>query len=318
MTYSRIVATGSYLPEKTLTNSDLEKMVDTTDAWIMQRVGIHTRHIASDEQTTSFMAHEATKKALARASIEPNDLDMIIVATASPEKYFPSCACLLHKKLNLKKDIAAFDVNAACSGFVYALSIADQFIKTGAKKRILVIGVDALSRVVDWKDRKTCVLFGDGCGAVVLEQSTTPGIRNTHLYANGECESMLYAESPLWNNDGDYFLKMNGAGTFKMAVNKLGSIVNETIETAGLEKKDIDWLIPHQANQRIIEAVAKKLQLPSDRVVLTLPQHGNTSAASIPLALDTAICDGRIKRGQNILLEAFGAGFSWGSALITY
>lgn len=319
MRYSRLVATGDYLPEKVLSNADLERMVDTSDAWIMKRAGIRKRHLASLEQPPSFMAHEAAKLALAKAGWESADLDMIIVATASPDKYFPSCACLLHNKMQLAADIPAFDVNAACSGFIYALSIADQYIKTGSMQRILVVGVDALSRMIDWTDRRTCVLFGDGAGAVLLEAATEPGILATKLHANGSYESMLYADNPLWNpSEQQQYLQMDGQATFKVAVTKLGEMVDEILATCALNKSDIDWLIPHQANQRIIQAVAKKLQLTMDDVVLTLSEHGNTSAASIPLALNTAICDGRVQRGQHLLLEAFGAGFSWGAALLRY
>ena len=318
MLYSRIIATGSYLPTKILTNDDLTKMVDTTDEWIMQRVGIKQRHIASTEETPAFMAEQAAAQILSDAGLTPEDLDMLIVATASSEKYFPSCACLLHNRLKLKKDAPAFDVNAACSGFIYALSVADQYIKTGLMQRILVVGVDALSRVVDWQDRKTCVLFGDGCGAVLLEAAAQPGILSTTLHANGDYESMLYADSPLWGDAEHNFLHMDGKSTFKVAVTKLGGMVEEVLATHNFSDSDIDWLIPHQANLRIINAVAKRVGLASEKIILTLEEHGNTSAASIPLAMDTAIRDGRVKPGHNLLLEAFGAGFSWGAALIKY
>ena len=318
MLYSRIIATGSYLPTKILTNDDLTKMVDTTDEWIMQRVGIKRRHIASTEETPAFMAEQAASQILSDAGLTAEDLDMLIVATASPEKYFPSCACLLHNRLKLKKDAPAFDVNAACSGFIYALSVADQYIKTGLMQRILVVGVDALSRVVDWQDRKTCVLFGDGCGAVLLEAAAQPGILSTTLHANGDYESMLYADSPLWSDAEHDFLQMDGKSTFKVAVTKLGGMVEEVLAAHNFSDADIDWLIPHQANLRIINAVAKRVGLASEKIILTLEEHGNTSAASIPLAMDTAIRDGRVKPGHNLLLEAFGAGFSWGAALIKY
>ena len=318
MLYSRIIATGSYLPTKILANDDLTKMVDTTDEWIMQRVGIRRRHIASTEETPAFMAEQAASQILSDAGLTAEDLDMLIVATASPEKYFPSCACLLHNRLKLKKDAPAFDVNAACSGFIYALSVADQYIKTGLMQRILVVGVDALSRVVDWQDRKTCVLFGDGCGAVLLEAAAQPGILSTTLHANGDYESMLYADNPLWSDAEHNYLQMDGKSTFKVAVTKLGGMVEEVLAAHNFSDTDIDWLIPHQANLRIINAVAKRVGLASEKIILTLEEHGNTSAASIPLAMDTAIRDGRVKPGHNLLLEAFGAGFSWGAALIKY
>lgn len=317
MLYSRLVAVGSYLPDEIMPNAKLEAMVETSDEWIMQRVGIRKRHIASAQQPPSFMAYEATQQALQRAGWQASDLDMIILATASADKYFPSSACLLHKRLQLQTDIPAFDLNAACSGFVYALSVADQYIKSGTKKRILVAGVDALSRMLDWTDRKTCVLFGDGCGAVLLEASTEPGILGTCLHANGMYEDMLYANNSIWDSP-EQVIKMDGRATFKVAVTKLGESVEEILQQCDMQKQQIDWLIPHQANQRIIQAVAKKLNLNQEHVVLTLSEHGNTSAASIPLALDVAIGDGRIQRGQHLLLEAFGAGFSWGSALLRY
>ena len=320
--HSRIVGTGGYLPEKVLTNTDLEKMVETSDQWIVERTGIRQRHVASDTQTTSDLAFEASKDAIESAGISPQDIDLIIVATTTPDLVFPSTACLLQEKLNIH-GCAAFDVQAVCTGFVYALATADKFIKSGSNKCALVVGAETLSRVVDWTDRGTCILFGDGAGAVVLQASEEPGILSTHLHADGTYKDLLAVNAGVSRNtrtfnEGEAFVYMKGNEVFKKAVNTLGSIVDETLEANNMDKSDIDWLVPHQANIRIINATAKKLKMTTDHVVITVDKHGNTSAASIPLALDVAVKDGRIKRGETLLLEAFGGGFTWGSVLLKY
>src|SRR3989344_2910394 len=317
MTFSQIAGTGSYLPSKILTNADLEKMVDTTDEWIMKRVGIKERHIIGLGESTSSMAVNAARQAIEAAGIRAEDIELIIVGTATPDKLFPSTACYVQKALNLP-GVPAFDLNAACSGFIYSLSVADQFIRNNTYKTILVIGADALSRLVDWNDRSTCVLFGDGAGAVVLRAATEPGILIADIHADATYTHLLYAENNLWEYHGPSYVNMEGNEVFKIAVLQLGDMVDRAVEKAGLQKSDVDWLIPHQANLRIITAAAKRLGLPMERVVLTVHNHGNTSAASIPLALDVAIRRGQIKRGETLLLEAFGAGFAWGSALIRY
>ncbi len=322
MSYARIAGTGSYLPEKTLTNADLEKMVDTTDEWIRSRTGIEERHIAADGEYTVDLAEKAAIKAMEAAGKTKDDIDLIIVATTTADRVFPSTACLLQKRLDIH-GCAAFDIQAVCTGFVYALGVADKFIRSGSAKCALVVGAETCSRIVDWTDRNTCVLFGDGAGAVVLEASENPGILSTHLHADGEYEDLLnvdYGVSTAANLiiDGSGGIQMKGNEVFKMAVNTLGRIVDETLAFNNMEKSDIDWLVPHQANMRIINATAKKLKMSIDHVVVTVNKHGNTSAASVPLALDTAVRDGRIKRGEILLLEAFGGGFTWGSALIKY
>ncbi len=319
MIYSRIAGTGSYLPENVLTNADLEKMVETSDQWIRERTGIHKRHIAVAGQTTCDLAEQAAINAVAAAGITTADIDLIIVATTTADKIFPSTACLLQKRLGIHGS-AAFDVQAVCSGFVYALSIADKFIRTGSAKRALVVGAETLSRITNWKDRATCVLFGDGAGAVVLEASAEPGILSTHLHADGEYDELLHVPGGISRGDegGRLFMEMQGNEVFKVAVRTLGRIVDETLEANNLKKSDIDWLVPHQANIRIITATAKKLDMPMEKVVVTVHEHGNTSAASIPLALDVAVRDGRIKRGETVLLEAFGGGFTWGSVLLKF
>jgi len=309
MTFSRIVGTGSYLPERILTNADLEKMVETTDQWIQERTGIRERHIVAENETTCDMSEKAAREAMNAAGVGPDDIDLIILATTTPDKVFPSTACLVQSRLDIH-NCAAFDLQAVCSGFVYALGVADSFIKTGMAKCALVIGAETMSRIIDWTDRSTCVLFGDGAGAVVLQASDSPGILSTHLHADGDYEKLLHV--PV---DSDY-VEMQGNEVFKMAVKTLGRIVDETLAHNGLKKSDIDWLVPHQANTRIISATAKKLSMSMDNVVMTVGEHGNTSAASIPLAFDVAIRDGRIKSGDLILMEAFGGGFTWGSALI--
>ncbi len=320
--YSRITGTGGYLPERVLSNHDLELMVETSDAWIRDRTGIEKRHIAAGGETTCDLAEHAARRALEAAGRSAADVDLIIVATTTPDRIFPSTACLLQQRLDIH-GCAAFDVQAVCTGFVYALGVADKFIRTGSAKCALVVGAETLSRIVDWTDRTTCILFGDGAGAVVLEASDEPGILSTHLHADGSYESLLTVNAGVSQGFdrlqiGGGFIEMKGNEVFKMAVNTLGRIVDETLHANHMKKSDIDWLIPHQANIRIIHATAKKLKLPADRVVITVDQHGNTSAASVPLALDVAVRDGRIKRGEVLLLEAFGGGFTWGSALLRY
>ena len=322
MVYSRIQGTGSYLPEKVLTNQDLEAMVDTTDQWIKERTGIEKRHIAAEGETTADLGVFAARRAMQMAAKTPEDIDLIIVATTTPDKVFPSTACLIQKRLDIH-GCPAFDVQAVCTGFVYALSIADNFIRSGAAKTALVIGAETLSRIVDWTDRSTCVLFADGAGAVVLEASQEPGILSTHLHADGSYEHLLHVPRGISEGyellkQGEAYIYMKGNEVVKMAVNTLGRIADETLEANNYDKSDIDWLVPHQANTRIIQATARKLKLPMDRVVVTVDQHGNTSAASVPLALDTAVRDGRIKRGESVILEAFGGGFTWGSALLKF
>jgi 3-oxoacyl-[acyl-carrier-protein] synthase-3 len=316
MTNSRIAGTGSYLPEKILTNADLEHMVDTTDEWIFSRTGIRERHIVADNEFTSDLALQAAYKAIESAGIKAEDIDLIIVATTTPDKIFPSTACILQRKLGVA-GCPAFDVQAVCSGFVYALATADNFIKAGAAKCALVIGAESFSRITDWTDRGNCILWGDGAGAVILQASHEPGIISTHLHADGSYENMLHVPRKNDMNSCDTVV-MEGNGVFKVAVNTLDAIVDETLAANGMQKSDIDWLVPHQANIRILQATAKKLSMSMDRVVVTVDKHGNTSAASIPLALDVAVRDGRIKRGEIILMEAFGGGFTWGSALIKY
>jgi len=320
--YSRIIGTGGYLPEKILTNSDLEKMVETSDEWIRERTGIQQRHIAAEGQTTCDLAEQASQRAIEMSGIDVNTIDLIIVATTTPDKTFPSTACLLQQRLGIH-GCPAFDVQAVCSGFVYALSVADQFVKTGAAKRALVVGAETLSRITDWSDRNTCVLFGDGAGAVILEASEEEGILSTHIHADGQYEELLHVPSglsklPKTDEVAERSMQMKGNEVFKMAVNTLSRIAKETLEANGLQKEDIDWLVPHQANLRIIMGTAKKLKLTEDQTVITVHKHANTSSASVPMALDEAIRDGRIQRGQTLLLEAFGGGFTWGSALIKY
>lgn len=310
MTYSRIAGTGSYLPEYILTNAELEKRVDTTDEWIVTRTGIRERHIAAEHELTSDLALHAAQRAIEASGVAARDIDLIIVATSTPDKIFPSTACILQQKLNLS-GCPAFDMQAVCSGFVYALTTADQFIRTGAAKCVLVVGAETFSRITDWTDRSNCILWGDGAGAVILQASDAPGIISTHLHADGQYASLL--QVPCGST-----IQMEGNAVFKMAVNTLDQIVDETLEANGFQKSDVDWLVPHQANIRIIQATAKKLGMDMERVVVTVGQHGNTSAASIPLALDVAVRDGRIKRGENVLMEAFGGGFTWGSVLLKY
>ena len=321
--YSRIAGTGSYLPEKVLTNDDLAKLVDTSDEWIASRTGIRERHIAADGETTGDLAYHAAVRALAAAGVDASELDLVVLGTTTPDLVFPSTACLLQHRLGAN-GCPAFDVNAACSGFIYALSVADKFIRSGAAKTALVVGAETLTRMVDWSDRSTCVLFGDGAGAVVLKADAETGILNTHLHADGGKKELLWNPvgvsvgfKPGEHNAGVRIL-MAGNDVFKHAVKALDAVVEETLEANGLDRHEIDWLIPHQANLRIIEATAKRLDMPMERVIVTVDKHGNTSSGSVPLALDHAVRSGAVQRGQLVLLEAFGGGFTWGSALLRY
>jgi 3-oxoacyl-[acyl-carrier-protein] synthase-3 len=317
--YSRIAGTGKYLPERVLTNFELEKMVDTTDEWIRTRTGIERRHIAAPEEATSDLAYQASLVAIADAGLKPSDIDFIVVGTTTPDLIFPNVSCLVQEKLGMTGG-PAFSVEAACSGFLYALVVADQFIRSGQIQRALVVGAETMSRIIDWTDRETCVLFGDGAGAVVLEAAEEPGVMYSKLGADGRYRELLYASSGVSRkgNGEAAALRMKGNEVFKVAVKTLGAMVDDVIERNHLAKGEIDWLIPHQANVRIIQATAKRLQMPMERVILTVGEHGNTSAASVPMALDTAIRDGRIKRGDLLLLEAFGGGFTWGASLVRY
>ncbi len=317
MKHSRIAGTGSYLPERILTNAELERTIDTTDEWIFTRTGIRERHIIAKGQFTSDMSLEAAKNAIEAANIDIQSIDLIVLATTTPDRTFPSTACLLQQKLGII-NCPAFDLQAVCSGFVYALATADNFIKAGAAKCALVVGADAMSRITDWTDRSNCILWGDGAGAVILQASDDQGILSTHLHANGNYADMLMVPQGVSNQEGSKTILMEGNAVFKMAVNTLDAIVDDTLAANGLEKSDVDWLVPHQANIRILQSTAKKLGMSMDRVVTTVDKHGNTSAASIPLALDVAVRDGRIKRGETILMEAFGGGFTWGSVLMKY
>ena len=319
MIFSRILGTGSYLPARILTNADLEKLIDTNDQWIVDRTGIRERHIAAEGEFTSDLAAQAARAALEAAGLVVDDIDLLLVATTTPDLVFPSTACIVQSKLGMTNGRPAFDLQAVCSGFIYALSVADQFIKTGAAKHVLVVGAETLSRITDWNDRGNCILWGDGAGAVVLGASTDPGIIATHIHADGRHKDLLRTTTgPSTGMREPALMRMEGNPVFKMAVNTLDRIVDETLEANGLQKSDIDWLVPHQANIRIISATAKKLGMSMDHVVTTVAGHGNTSAASVPLAFDVAVRDGRIQRGQTVLMEAFGGGFTWGSALLKY
>ena len=318
MRFSKLIGTGSYLPEKVVTNHDLEKTVDTSSEWILTRTGINTRYIASDKETPAYMAEQAAKKALEAATIDAATIDAIIVATTTPENFFPSTACLLQNKINAGTCMA-FDISAACSGFVYALNVIDQYIRSGAIKRALVVGSEAMSRIVDWQDRSTCVLFGDGAGAALLEVANEPGILGSKIYADGSQKDILIAGTGLYNqNEADPKLTMQGKKLFKIAVEKLIDTVKEILAANNMDISEVDWLVPHQANARIIDLVASKLKIPDDKIIKTLSEHANTSSASIPLALDCGIRKGLIKSGQNILLEAFGGGLTWGSLILKY
>lgn len=318
--FSKIIGTGSYLPAKILTNYDLEKIVETSHDWIVSRSGIVERHIAADNELTSDLALQASLRALEAAGIGAGEIDLVIVATTTPDQVFPSTACILQDKLGIKNRGAAFDIQAVCGGFVYAMNTADLYIRGGQARTVLVVGAEVLSRILDWNDRTTCVLFGDGAGAVVLRASETPGIIAGKLHADGSYRDMLKAEGNISNGEvqGDPFIKMEGQGVFKFAVKVLSEVVDEILAENKLQGSDIAWLVPHQANIRIMEATARKLGLSMDNVIVTVATHGNTSAASIPLALDAAVRDGRIKPGQNIILEAVGGGFTWGAVLIKW
>lgn len=319
MSYARIIGTGSYLPEYILTNAELEKRVDTSDEWIVTRTGIRERHIAAENETTSDLATAAALKAIEAAGIEPNQIDLILVATTTPDFIFPSVACLVQQKLGIINGCPAFDLQAVCSGFIFALTTADQFMRSGACKHVLVIGAETLSRITDWNDRSNCILWGDGAGAVVLQASAEPGIISTHIHTDGRHEALLKVPAgPSAGYENKALIQMEGNAVFKMAVNTLDAIVDETLNANAMEKSQIDWLVPHQANIRIIQATAKKLGMSMDHVVVTVDTHGNTSAASIPLALDAAVRDGRIQRGETVLMEAFGGGFTWGSVLVKF
>lgn len=315
MRHSRIAGTGGHLPERVMTNADLERMVDTTDAWIVERTGIRSRHIADPREKTSDLAVAAARRALDAAGLRAEELDLIVVATTTPDQIFPSTACIVQAKLGASGG-PAFDVQAVCSGFIYALATADQFVRTGAARNALVIGAETLSRITDYSDRSNCILWGDGAGAVVLVPSDEPGVISTHLHADGSQRALLEVPGTAYAERSDRYIRMEGRTVFRVAVNTLDAIVDETLTANHIAKSDIDWLVPHQANIRIIQATAKKLGIGMDRVVVTVDRHGNTSAASVPLALDTAVRDGRIKPGDLILTEAFGGGFTWGSALI--
>lgn len=317
MIYSRIAGTGSYLPSRILTNADLERMVETTDEWIVSRTGIRERHIAADDEFTSDLATQASRRAIEAAGIRAQDVDLIIVATTTPDRIFPSTACLMQGKLGIS-GCPAFDLQAVCSGFVFALATADQFIKSGAAKCALVVGAETISRITDWSDRGNCILWGDGAGAVILKASEEPGILSSHLHADGSFANLLHVTGGVSQQDSKPTIQMEGNAVFKVAVNTLDAIVDETLGANGMEKSHVDWLVPHQANIRIIQATAKKLGMDMERVVVTVDRHGNTSAASIPLALDVAVRDGRIQRNETILMEAFGGGFTWGSVLLKY
>ena len=317
--YSRVAGTGSYLPARITTNVDLEKLVETSDEWIVERTGIRQRHHASEGELTSDLAQKAAEKAIEAADIDASEIGLIIVATTTPDRIFPSVACALQAKLGIENGCPAFDVQAVCSGFVYAMTVADQFVRSGRVKYALVVGAETLSRITDWSDRGNCILWGDGAGAVVLKADSEPGIISTHVHADGRYQDLLFVDGGVsLKKEGECYMRMSGNAVFKMAVKTLDAIVDETLEANGMAKSDIDWLVPHQANIRIIQATAKKLGMGMENVVVTVDKHGNTSAASIPLAFDTAVRDGRIKRGETVLMEAFGGGFTWGSVLLRF
>ncbi|MFO1427141.1 MAG: beta-ketoacyl-ACP synthase III [Steroidobacteraceae bacterium] len=324
MKYSRIAGTGSHLPERVLSNTDLEKMFETSDEWIRDRTGIQRRHIAAEGETTVALAEKAARRAMEAAGVGADEIDLIVFGTTTPDLVFPNCGALLQARLGVRS-CPALGLEAACSGFIYALSIADKFVRMGEAKCALVVGAETLSRIVNWEDRSTAILFGDGAGAVILRPADEPGILSTHLHTEGSYADLL--KCPVGVSKGftvdergrvPHYIEMAGNEVFKVAVRSLGSIVDETLEANGLDKSAVNWLIPHQANIRIIQATARKLDMPMERVIVTVQEHGNTSAASVPLALDTGVRDGRIKRGELLLLEAFGGGLTWGSALIRY
>ena len=318
MTYSKIIGTGAYLPQRIMTNTDLEKLVNTSDDWIQTRTGINTRHIAGEDESTCDMALQASIKAIDAAEISKDDIDLIVLATSTPDQTFPSTACLLQDRLEIRNRCPAFDIQAVCAGFVYALSVVDSFMKSGKVRHALVVGSECLSKILDWNDRTTCVLFGDGAGAVVLKEADEPGIINSVMHADGSFAEMLQVPCGISKPGDDPYIRMRGREVFKFAVLAMNKIVNETLQSTGISQQDIDWLIPHQANRRIISATSEKLGLPMSKVIMTVRDHGNTSAASIPLALDVGIRDGRIKQGEVLLFEAIGGGFAWGANLLRY
>jgi len=319
MIFSRIIGTGSYLPERVVTNRDLEKIVDTNDEWIVSRTGIRERHYAADDQNASDLALDACKRALHAAHVQASEIDLIIVATSTPDMVFPSTACILQDKLGIKHSVA-FDIQAVCSGFVFALATADKFIRSGSAKCALIVGTEVFSRIMNWQDRSTCVLFGDGAGAVVLKASNAPGILTTHLHTDGSYKDMLCTPGTVENGKvrGSPMLTMEGSAVYKFAVKAFEEVAWEALNANGMQPAEIDWFICHQANRRIIMHAAKKLDLPDDKVVVTVDRHGNTSAASIPLALDVTVREGKIKPGDNVLLAALGGGFAWGAALLKW
>jgi len=319
MKYSRIIGTGGYLPSKVVTNEDLAKIVDTSDKWIVERTGIKRRHIMSNEETTTSMSEIAATRAIEASGIDKNKIQMVVMATCTPHLFFPNAASSLQRLLGITETACpSFDVNVACSGFIYALSIVDQYIRSGMVEYALIVGADSLTKLVDWSDRKTCILFSDGAGAVVLKADDQPGVYSTHLHTDGRYGGLLHVDGDVYNPPSRQYIKMQGNAVFKVAVTKLGEVVEEALQFNNISKSDIDWLIPHQANLRIIEATAKRLELPMEKVILTVEDQGNTSAASVPLALDIGVRDGRVKTGDLLLLEAFSAGFSWGAALVRY
>jgi 3-oxoacyl-[acyl-carrier-protein] synthase-3 len=314
-TYAKVIGTGGYLPAEIKSNEDISKLVDTSDSWIFERTGIKNRRIAAADETTSSMAEIAARQAIEMADIAPNEIDLIVVATGTPENVYPGAACMLQYRLGIKNGVA-FDIQAACSGSVFGLDIANQYIKSGAAKTVLIVGTEINSRITDWTDRGTCILFGDGAGAILLQASEEAGVLSTHIHSDGRFEDLLSCPNPQAQGKVDTvgYISMKGNEVFKVAVNTLGRIVDETLAANNMEKTDIDWLVPHQANIRIIAGTAKKLKMSMDQVVVTLEEQGNTSSASVLLAFNEAVRDGRIQRGQIVLLEAFGAGFTWGSA----
>lgn len=320
MTYSRIVGTGRYLPERIMTNFDLEKIVDTTDEWIRTRTGVERRHVVAEDQTTSDMCVEAAKVAIEDAGVDVSEIDLVITGTTSPDLIFPNISTLIQHRLGIPA-CPAFSLEAACTGFIYALTMADKFIRLGDARCALIMGAECITKFVDWSDRNTCVLFGDGAGAVIVKPSEEPGVISCHLGADGQYRDLLYYPVGASKNlekagTDEAAIQMVGSEVFKVAVKTLGGIAAETLEKAGVKQSELDWLIPHQANIRIIQATAKRLGLPMEKVILTVQDHGNTSAASVPMALDVGIRDGRVKKGQLILMEAFGGGFTWGSILM--
>jgi 3-oxoacyl-[acyl-carrier-protein] synthase III len=323
--YSQIAGTGAHLPERVLTNFDLERMMETSDAWIRERTGIERRHIAADHETTVDLSEPAARRAIEAAGVRPQDIDFIAFGTTTPDYVFPNCGVLLQQRLGCRPGCPAFSIETACSGFLYALAIADKFVRAGDTKCALVVGSETLSRITDWSDRSTAILFADGAGAVVLRPAEQPGIISTHLHADGNYKDTLYCPGGVSRDTPAYpqskpahTIRMAGSEVFKIAVTQLGKVVDEALEASGFHRSAIDWLVPHQANIRIIQATARKLELPMERVIVTVQEHGNTSTASVPLALDVGVRDGRIKRGDLLLLEAFGGGVTWGAALVRY